>query len=277
MLVQVPIDDFEAFDAVGADLTVKLRLWKDRSTWTRLRDTILSTNIKELDVTSLERELIKFNKTVFLSEKALPGSPVAEVFKQSVDQYNPVLPIITDLRNPALKERHWEAICHLIGATLEEIEGFTLSDLISKGVTTYQADIAMISTSALQESILEEMMAKVTGIWGTLEFEVKAYKDIKDSYILGDTSELAASLDDSLVTINTVLGSRYVAGIRTMVDTWRSKLMHLQETLDEWLTCQRNWMYLETIFNSADIVRQLPGPAKVREMPYILQCSYDGV
>ncbi len=33
----------------------------------------------------------------------------------------------------------------------------------------------------------------------------------------------------------------------------------VQETLDEWLTCQRNWMYLETIFGSADIIRQLPG------------------
>ena len=68
---------------------------------------------------------------------------------------------------------------------------------------------------------------------------------------------MIANLDDSLVTINTVLGSRYVAGIRQYVDTWRTKLMHFQETLDEWLTCQRNWMYLETI------IRQLPGPAKV--------------
>lgn len=105
-------------------------------------------------------------------------------------------------------------------------------------------------------------MAKVTGIWDKLLFEVKPYKDVKDLYILGDTSEIVASLDDCLVTINTVLGSRYVSGIRAYVDTWRTKLMHFQETLDEWLTCQRNWMYLETIFSSPDIIRQLPGPAK---------------
>ena len=106
-------------------------------------------------------------------------------------------------------------------------------------------------------------MDKVTTVWEKLEFEVKPYKDVKELYIMGDTSEIMTSLDDSLVTINTILGSRYVAGIRDVVDSWRNKLMHFQETLDEWLTCQRNWMYLETIFGSADIVRQLPGPAKL--------------
>ncbi len=106
-------------------------------------------------------------------------------------------------------------------------------------------------------------MEKVTSVWTKMEFEIKPYKDVRDLYIMGDTTEIAACLDDSLVTINTILGSRYVAGIRDVVDAWRNRLMHFQETLDEWLTCQRNWMYLETIFGSADIVRQLPGPAKL--------------
>lgn len=57
---------------------------------------------------------------------------------------------------------------------------------------------------------------------------MKNYKDIKDLYILGDTSEVVANLDDSLVTINTVLSSRYVGGIREMVDDWRGKLVVLQ-------------------------------------------------
>jgi hypothetical protein len=38
-----------------------------------------------------------------------------------------------------------------------------------------------------------------------------------NSYILGDTSEIAAQLDESLVTINTVLGSRYCKGIKDKV------------------------------------------------------------
>lgn len=42
-----------------------------------------------------------------------------------------------------------------------------------------------------------------------------------------------------------------------------SKICFTQETLDEWQTCQRTWMYLESIFGSPDIVRQLPAAAKL--------------
>ena len=58
--------------------------------------------------------------------------------------------------------------------------------------------------------------------------QVKSYKEVKDLYILGDTSEVVSNLDDSLVTINTVLSSRYVGGIRGMVDEWRGKLVTLK-------------------------------------------------
>jgi dynein heavy chain len=81
-------------------------------------------------------------------------------------------------------------------------------------------------------------------------------------YVLGSTEEITVGLDDSLVSINTILGSRFVGPIRNEVEGWRHKLVAFQDTLDEWLMVQRNWMYLETIFAAPDIQRQLPDAAK---------------
>ncbi len=34
--------------------------------------------------------------------------------------------------------------------------------------------------------------------------------------------------------------------------------MQVSEVLDQWITLQRTWMYLEPIFSSDDIMQQLP-------------------
>ena len=304
-ILKLNVDEFELLEDVAADLNLKVRLWKDKSEWAQLRESILGMTIKDLDVPKIEKELARYNKTVFQATKGLLGNKVVPKLKESVEEFNPVLPLVTDLGSPCLKDRHWEQITELVGFDLREgkpaerpppteeeiaaakaedeekklnrkgknkgeedeeekpyTEPYTLFDLIDKGVTKYQEEIQGIATSAQQEAILEEMMEKVTKQWDTIDFVVLPYKDVKDLYVLGDTSEVVVSLDDSLVTINTVLGSRYVAGIREYVDAWRAKLLHFSETLEEWQNCQRNWMYLETIFGSADIIRQLPGPAK---------------
>lgn len=43
---------------------------------------------------------------------------------------------------------------------------------------------------------------------------------------------------------------------------WEAQLSLVSEVIDEWLTLQRAWMYLEPIFSSPDILQQLPQEGK---------------
>jgi dynein heavy chain len=60
----------------------------------------------------------------------------------------------------------------------------------------------------------------------------------------------------------TMLGSRFIKTIQEDVEEWSKKLAVLSETLDEWLVCQKTWMYLENIFGAEDIQKQLPAESQ---------------
>ena len=53
-------------------------------------------------------------------------------------------------------------------------------------------------------------------------------------------------------------GSPYIKPIEKECKDWEHKLKYAQSLLDQWVNCQRTWMYLEPIFGSEDIMRQLP-------------------
>jgi dynein heavy chain, axonemal len=65
------------------------------------------------------------------------------------------------------------------------------------------------------------------------------------------------------MSIQTMMGSKHVTEIRPKVEKWEKRLGYYSDVIDEWLTFQRQWMYLENIFNAEDIQKQLPAEAKL--------------
>ena len=43
---------------------------------------------------------------------------------------------------------------------------------------------------------------------------------------------------------------------------WNEKLQMASDTLEQWVSCQGQWTYLQPIFDSADIMKQLPAETK---------------
>ncbi|KAF4734436.1 hypothetical protein FOZ63_026092, partial [Perkinsus olseni] len=257
--LKIEVTPFEKVDELKVLCGSVARLWKSLEEWEQTSEQWLQWRFGLVDVDKISKEVAVYQKVAMQSTKQLETNAVAAKFTAKVTAFKNTLPVVMALRNSALKERHWEEINEIIGVELDlESDELTLGVLLSMGVDKSMEEIQEISGRAAAEQSLEEMLDKVKRVWEDLELVLNPYKDSKEVFILGSVDDVITALEDSLVNISTISGSRFVGPIRDEVEEWQKNLMLFQETLDEWLAVQRNWVYLESIFSAGDIKKQLP-------------------
>ena len=106
---------------------------------------------------------------------------------------------------------------------------------------------------------IEKEIYSIEKCWSTTELDVREYK--KDGavrgHVLGAAEEINLQLEDHLLNLQTMSGSRFVGRYAQKVRTWEKTLNMVVECLDVWYNVQRKWMYLESIFIGADSVLKL--------------------
>ena len=257
-VLQVEIVQYDELREARADLDVKLSLWSSLKTWSEFTHLWMHARFDKIDVEEISKQVGIYNKVYSKAKRMLEANPVVALLREKISEFQNTLPVVSDLRNPDLQKHHWDAIQRLLNHDVKNDPNFTLGTLITLNAMAHKSEIAIISNKAAQEMQLQEMLNKVIFTWGELSFPIAQHKDSKDVFVLGNLEDIMAALDDTLVTINTIQGSRFVEPIKESVDDWSHKLLLFQETIEEWATCQRQWSYLAAIFASQDIVRQLP-------------------
>uniref|UniRef100_A0A3P9PK94 Dynein axonemal heavy chain 2 n=1 Tax=Poecilia reticulata TaxID=8081 RepID=A0A3P9PK94_POERE len=167
-----------------------------------------------------------------------------------LEKFKHIIPLITDLRNPALRE-HWNQICEDLERTFDHTNpDFTLEKIISLNLDHYASTISEISGAASKELSIEQKT------WDEVYLEIAPYKD-EGHYRLG-SEDVFQTLDDNQVILSTMKASRFVKAFEREVDQWERRLTHVMDVIDMILSVQRNWIYLENIFQGKDIREQLP-------------------
>lgn len=110
-------------------------------------------------------------------------------------------------------------------------------------------------------SSTHQALDKMESEWKSVVLEVMAYKET-GTFIMKVSDDCSQLLDDHIVMTQSMSFSPYKKPFEDRINTWEGKLVMTQDVMDEWLQCQRNWLYLEPIFSSEDINRQLPVESK---------------
>ena len=253
--------EFALVDEVREGLSLRSDLWKSLQEWNILTERWISQQFATINSKEIGNEAEHYAKVAYRVDRELPENPVSKELKIAVNTFKKAVPVVLALRNENLQKHHWKAIKDLLASDFEvTAASFTLKSLLDLRAIEHQEEIQQISVQASQEALLKTQLNQLDELWKKVTFTVKQYKG-KELYVLDDVETLLNTLDESLANTNTILGSRYIKPLLSQAETWRTTLLNLQAIMDEWVTCQHQWIYLENIFSGQDIKKQLANEA----------------
>ncbi|XP_074463065.1 dynein axonemal heavy chain 10 [Larus michahellis] len=221
---------------------------------------------KNLNVQFLQEGIEGFLKALRKLPKQVRSMPVAFHLETKMKAFRDSIPLLLDLKNEALRERHWQDLMEKTGRSFDMApETFTLENMFAMELHRHSDIISEIVGTAVKELSIEKGVKEIVETWEHLKFTVQMYfkGTEKRGFILGSVDEILEILDDNNVNLQSVLSSRFVGPFLSTVHHWEKTLSLIDEVIEIWMVVQRKWMYLESIFIGGDIRSQLPEEAKI--------------
>ncbi|XP_006892348.1 PREDICTED: dynein heavy chain 12, axonemal [Elephantulus edwardii] len=203
-----------------------------------------------------------------LEEEPKIANPTITMCSTVMDQiktFKEYIPTVSILCNPGMRARHWNQMSEIVGFDLTPDSGTTLRKILKLNLTPYLDQFEVISAGASKEFSLEKAMHTMMGTWDDISFHISLYRDT-GVYILSSVDEIQTILDDQIIKTQTMRGSPFIKPFEKEMKAWEDRLIRIQETIDEWLKVQAQWLYLEPIFCSEDIMQQMPEEGRQFQM-----------
>ncbi|NXN51379.1 DYH1 protein, partial [Rynchops niger] len=236
-------------------------LWTTVSDWIQWYESWMNDPLMEIQAEQLEKNVNDSFKTMQRCVKQFKDSPacqgVAMEFRGKIEDFKPYIPLLQGLRNPGMRNRHWEMLSEDIHINIKLEPNLTVGRCLDMNLLDHIESITKVAEIAGKEYAIENALNKMESEWNSVLFTVMLYKDT-DTFILKNTDEVSELLDEHIVMIQSMSFSPFKKPFEERMNAWENKLKITQDVLEEWLNCQRSWLYLEPIFRSEDIKRQLP-------------------
>ena len=240
-------------------------LWVTVSDWLKWHESWMNDPLTSINAEDLEKNVTEAFRTMHKSVKYFtenePIQDIAQKIKDQIELFKPNIPLIQALRNPGMRARHWEQLSADLGFPIVPKADLTFKKCLEKNLGEHIETISKVADVAGKEYSIEVALNKMEDEWKDLAFEVMPYKETGTS-IIKIAEEVTQQVDDHMMMTQSMTFSPFKKPFEERINQWENKLKITADVLEEWIQCQRSWLYLEPIFSSEDITRQLPVESK---------------
>jgi dynein heavy chain len=260
--------DYDQLSVIKKTFEPYNQLWQTAGKWINTSKQWSEGMFQDLDAEAVEQYVDEAFNTINKANKYFASSgqtecaAIAEEIKEQVQAFKPNVPFIVSMRNPGMRGRHWEQISEAVGFELNpEAQGLTLSQVLEMDLSDYEELFQKTSESAGKEYQIELALNNMVKEWEHINLDIFPYRDTGTSVLKG-VDEITAVLDEHITMTQAMQFSAFKKPFEDRIEEWDKSLMMVSDVLEEWMAVQRSWMYLQPIFESPDINKQLPAEGK---------------
>jgi dynein heavy chain len=164
-----------------------------------------------IDIASMNKGVENFQMRLKKLPKELKQLPPYNIVAQKINSFRDSIPLYADLKNEAMRDRHWKKLMEIAGKTFDmNPETFTLEKLFAMNLHTQSEAIGELVAAAMKELSIENGLKEIESTWKSMRFTVVKYmKGTEDrGYILGAIDEITTLLDDNSMNLQSMSASK---------------------------------------------------------------------
>ncbi|KAB1266021.1 Dynein heavy chain 17; axonemal [Camelus dromedarius] len=257
-LFEVTVPDYKQLKACHKEVRLLKELWDMIIMVNTSIDGWKTTKWRDINVEQMDIDCKKFAKDVRSLDKEMKSWDAFVGLDNTVKNMITSLRAVSELQNPAIRDRHWQQLMQATQVKFKMSEETTLADLLQLNLHRYEDEVRNIVDKAVKESGMEKVLKALDSTWSAMEFEHEPHPRTGTMMLKSD-EVLVETLEDNQVQLQNLMTSKYLSHFLQEVTSWQQKLSTADSVISIWFEVQRTWSHLESIFiGSEDIRTQLP-------------------
>jgi dynein heavy chain len=258
-LLEFTVNPFKNLGLMKADLALLDSVWETAHRIEAELQAWKSTLWAEIEIAELSSKCEEYGKTIRRIEKRAKEWSVYNGMDVLIKSVSSALPLLDQLHNDKLRERHWQRLEQVTGVDFQNSPDLTLQDILQKELSRFSEDITEVVDGASNEVRMETQLSDLNNTWKNMEFQYKPMENFAELPVLNVPEELVQTLEENQVAVQNYLSSKNISFFKATLTEWQNKLMCVDRVITVWLDVQYHWAHLRPIFiGSEDIRRQLP-------------------